>query len=226
MRQSRPSNASFGRGQQQFDYHSAQGNGDLQGDYGPQRSYFPQPSAPSAPTPQHFLQGRPTNGVQTTYCQPQCSPTGLAYGPSHIPHLSLGNTQQLYDMVLPTDRLFHAANLTPLPCLASFIHQITEAYGTHPSCRKPHVTSMPCLFRSFRSLNHKRLMALLPSSPLFILPLSISPLSFSLSQSSHVDRPIDAANNLGLHHSGFTTCPPSGCSHLLLGMATEALAHS
>lgn len=111
-------NASFGRGQQQFDYRSAQGNGDLQGDYGPQRSYFPQPSAPSAATPQHFLQGRPTNGVQTTYRQPQRgyppqplipSPTGLAYGPAHVPHLSLGNTQQLYDMVLPTGDSHHPA---------------------------------------------------------------------------------------------------------------------
>ncbi|KAG1826240.1 uncharacterized protein BJ212DRAFT_1475570 [Suillus subaureus] len=111
-------NASFGRGQQQFDYRSAQGNGDLQGDYGPQRSYFPQPSAPSAAAPQHFLQGRPANGVQSTYRQPQRgyppqplvpSPTGLAYGPAHVPHLSLGNTQQLYDMVLPTGDSHHPA---------------------------------------------------------------------------------------------------------------------
>ncbi|KAG1718855.1 hypothetical protein EDB19DRAFT_1649321 [Suillus lakei] len=59
-------NTSFGRAQQQFDYHSAQGNGDLQGDYSAQRSYFPQPSAPSAVASQHFLQGRPANGVQSS----------------------------------------------------------------------------------------------------------------------------------------------------------------
>lgn len=100
-------NPSFGRGQQQFDYRAAQGNGDLQGDYSAQRSYFPQPSAPSAAAPQPFLQGRSTNGVQTTYRQPQRgyppqpmvpSPTGLAY-PGHVSQLSLGSTQQLYDMV-------------------------------------------------------------------------------------------------------------------------------
>ncbi|KAG1787871.1 uncharacterized protein HD556DRAFT_1448374 [Suillus plorans] len=111
-------NASFGRGQQQYDYRSAQGNGDLQGDYGAQRNYFPQPSAPSAAAPHHFLQGRPANGVQSTYRQPQRgyppqplvpSPTGLAYGPAHVPHLSLGNTQQLYDMVLPTGDSHHPA---------------------------------------------------------------------------------------------------------------------
>jgi hypothetical protein len=39
---------------QLFDYRSAQGNGDLQGDYGPQRNYFPQPSGPSAAAPQHL----------------------------------------------------------------------------------------------------------------------------------------------------------------------------
>ncbi|KAG2141969.1 hypothetical protein DEU56DRAFT_940519 [Suillus clintonianus] len=57
----------------------------------------------------HFLQGRPANGVQSACRQPQRgyppqllvpSPTGLAYD-VHVPHLSLGNTQQLYDMVLP-----------------------------------------------------------------------------------------------------------------------------
>ncbi|KAG0703138.1 hypothetical protein DFH29DRAFT_998759 [Suillus ampliporus] len=111
-------NASFGRGQQQFDYRSAQSNSDLQSDYSAQRSYFPQPSAPSAAAPQHFLQGRPTNGIQSTYRQPQRgyppqplvpSPTGLAYAPAHVPHLSLGNAQQLYDMVLPAGDSHHPA---------------------------------------------------------------------------------------------------------------------
>lgn len=110
-------NPSFGRGQQQFDYRAAQGNNDLQSDYSAQRSYFPQPSAAAAAAPQPFLQGRSTNGVQPTYRQSQRgypaqpvvpSPTGLAY-PGHVSHLSLGNTQQLYDMVHPSADSLHPA---------------------------------------------------------------------------------------------------------------------
>ena len=109
-------NPSFIRGQQQLDYRAAQGNGDLQDDYAVQRSYFPQTSVPSTAAPQPFLQGRSTNGVQATYRQPQRgypqqpavpSPTGLAYS-GHVPQLSLGSTQQLYDMIHPAAESLHA----------------------------------------------------------------------------------------------------------------------
>lgn len=110
-------NPSFGRGQQQFDFRAAQSNGDLQGDFSAQRGYFPQPSAPAPAAPQPFLQGRTTNGVQAAYRQSQRgyptqplvpSPTGLAY-PGHVPHLSLGNNQQLYDLVHPAADSLHPA---------------------------------------------------------------------------------------------------------------------
>ncbi|KAF9229585.1 hypothetical protein BS17DRAFT_723528 [Gyrodon lividus] len=103
----------FGRGQQQYDYRALQGpvTSDLQADYvAGQRSFFPPPQGiPS--TPQHFVQGRPTDGVPpASYRQPQRgfppqpllpSPTGLGYTAGHLPHLSLGTAQQLYDMVVP-----------------------------------------------------------------------------------------------------------------------------
>ena len=63
----------------------------------------------NAPAPPQFVQGRPNNANQTiNYRQnvrgfpPGPSPTALVYpGSHHTSHLSLGNTQQLYEMMLP-----------------------------------------------------------------------------------------------------------------------------
>lgn len=103
----------FGRGQQQYGYRAVPGPlaADAEGDYvaGP-RTFFP-PAQGIPGNPQHFLQGRPADGVPpASYRQPQRgfppqsllpNPTGLGYAASHVPHLSLGTAQQLYDMVLP-----------------------------------------------------------------------------------------------------------------------------
>ncbi|KIK95623.1 hypothetical protein PAXRUDRAFT_369679 [Paxillus rubicundulus Ve08.2h10] len=110
----------FGRNQQQYDYRALQGpvNGDLQADYAAgQRNFFPPPQGmPGAP--QHFVPGRPTDSIPTSYRQPQRgfppqpllpSSTSLGYTASHVSHLSLGTTQQLYDMMVPHTDGHHPA---------------------------------------------------------------------------------------------------------------------
>lgn len=88
------SNASaLGRGQQRYDY-----NGGLQ--TANQRGFFPTPA-----TAQHFgsTDGAPTyRGPQRGFPQPLLpNPTSIGYPAGHVPHLSLGTAQQLYDMVVP-----------------------------------------------------------------------------------------------------------------------------
>ncbi|KAF9231223.1 hypothetical protein BU15DRAFT_82681 [Melanogaster broomeanus] len=92
---------SLGCGQQRYDYHALQGpvTGDLPTDYAGVQRDFPPQGMPG--TPQHFVQGRPTDVVPpASYCQrgflPQPllpSPTGLGYAAGHVPHLSLGTAQ-------------------------------------------------------------------------------------------------------------------------------------
>jgi len=64
----------------------------------------------TAPPPPQYIQGRPNNANQATINYRQNvrgfpagpSPTAMVYpGNHHTPHLSLGNTQQLYEMMLP-----------------------------------------------------------------------------------------------------------------------------
>lgn len=107
-----PSLAAFGRGQQQYGYRAVPGPlaAEVETDYaaGP-RPFFP-PAQGIPGNSQHFVQGRPADGVPASYRQPQRgfppqsllpNPTGLGYAAGHVPHLSLGTAQQLYDMVLP-----------------------------------------------------------------------------------------------------------------------------
>ncbi|KAG1895971.1 uncharacterized protein F5891DRAFT_959402, partial [Suillus fuscotomentosus] len=68
------------------------------------------------------------------------SPTGLAYGPAHVPHLSLGNTQQLYDMVLPTGDNHH-------PAITRVQQQHNVFRGAHQ-----HSTSDPSALRDAATL--------------------------------------------------------------------------
>ena len=103
----------FGRGQQQYGYRAVPGSlaADVETDYvaGP-RTFFP-PAQGIPGNPQHFVQGRPVDGIPpTNYRQPQRgfppqsllpNHTGLGYAAGHVPHLSLGTAQQLYDMVQP-----------------------------------------------------------------------------------------------------------------------------
>jgi len=104
--------AAFGRGQQQYGYRAVPGPlaAEVETDYaaGP-RPFFP-PAQGIPGTSQHFVQGRPADGVPASYRQPQRgfppqsllpNPAGLGYAAGHVPHLSLGTAQQLYDMVLP-----------------------------------------------------------------------------------------------------------------------------
>ncbi|KAH7883838.1 hypothetical protein F5I97DRAFT_1938495 [Phlebopus sp. FC_14] len=108
----------FARGQQQYDYRALQGpaGGDLQSDYqATQRGFLP-PTQGIPNTPQHFVQGRPADSTPT-YRQPQRgfpppllpSPTGIGYAAGHIPHLSLGTPQQLYDMMVAHPDSHHPA---------------------------------------------------------------------------------------------------------------------
>lgn len=115
------STGAFSRGQQQYGYRAVPGPlaAEVESDYaaGP-RSFFP--IAQGIPgTPQHFVQGRLADGVApASYRQPQRgfppqsllpNPTGLGYATGHVPHLSLGTAQQLYDMVLPHADSHHPA---------------------------------------------------------------------------------------------------------------------
>ncbi|KAG6889356.1 hypothetical protein C0995_001421 [Termitomyces sp. Mi166 len=96
---------------QMFDYRSDQSQvlapDEVMLDYNTQRSYQGVPLAPP-PAPPAFVQGRPNNNVMLpAYRQPSrgyqgvvANPQGIPY-PGHTAHLSLGNTQQLYDMMLP-----------------------------------------------------------------------------------------------------------------------------
>ncbi|KAF8446199.1 hypothetical protein L210DRAFT_3642460 [Boletus edulis BED1] len=107
------STGAFGRAQQQYGYRAVPGHlaADVETDYaaGPRPFFHHAQNIPG--TSQHFVQGRPADGVPpASYRQPQRgfppqsllpNPTGLGYAAGHVPHLSLGTAQQLYDMVLP-----------------------------------------------------------------------------------------------------------------------------
>lgn len=97
-----PTNMSGNRDELQIDYN-------LQ-----QRNFNPLPQGPtmgSVGSGSPFVPGRPNNAVGgMAYRQPPRgfsqpglipSPTALGYPGGHTSHLSLGNTQQLYDMMLP-----------------------------------------------------------------------------------------------------------------------------
>lgn len=100
---------------QLFDYRTAPqgGRDDLQIDYNlQQRNFNPLPPAGmSAPGgPPSFVQ-RPANGVPLQFRQPVRgypqppgilpSPPTMGYPGGHTAHMSLGNSQQLYDMMVP-----------------------------------------------------------------------------------------------------------------------------
>ncbi|KAJ8514945.1 hypothetical protein ONZ45_g7580 [Pleurotus djamor] len=93
-----------------FDYQLAQENyassrEDLQIDYAlQQRNYNPiQPSLMGAPAPAGYAPGRPTTLPyrQAPRSYPQQGLMQSPSFPSHTAHLSLGNAQQLYDMMMP-----------------------------------------------------------------------------------------------------------------------------
>jgi hypothetical protein len=108
--------------QQHFDYRSAPGGpapaphrDELHVDYHiQQRNFNPHAglAAPGSSAPPSFVTSRPSSNVASlAYRQPPrafppqgllASPTALGYtGGHHTSHLSLGNTQQIYDMMLP-----------------------------------------------------------------------------------------------------------------------------
>ncbi|KAF8922283.1 hypothetical protein CPB85DRAFT_1209381 [Mucidula mucida] len=102
---------------QLFDYRSAAQSerDDLQIDYNlQQRNFNPLPPSgiPSAPQAAPSFVQRPANGVPMQYRQPVRgypqqpglipSPPAMGYPAGHTAHMSLGNSQQMYDMMLPS----------------------------------------------------------------------------------------------------------------------------
>ncbi|KAJ7899991.1 hypothetical protein B0H14DRAFT_2671790 [Mycena olivaceomarginata] len=121
----RPQQQQQGPHPQLYDYRTgapqnAPNRDDLQIDYNiQQRNFNPLPQGANAPA---FIPGRPNNAAQAMpYRQPPPrgfppqqgllpSPTALGYpGVPHAPHLSLGNSQQLYEMMLPGHENHHPA---------------------------------------------------------------------------------------------------------------------
>ncbi|KAJ7666469.1 hypothetical protein B0H17DRAFT_1162569 [Mycena rosella] len=112
---------------QLYDYRTgapqnAPDRNDLQIDYNiQQRNFNPLPQGANVAVPPAFIPGRPNNAVPgMPYRQPPPprgfphqgllpSPTALGYPGAHAPHLSLGNTQQLYEMMLPGHENHHPA---------------------------------------------------------------------------------------------------------------------
>lgn len=132
------STGAFGRGQQQYGYRAVPGPlaADAEVDYVPgPRTFFP-PAQGIPGNPQHFVQGRPADAVPpASYRQPQrgfppqsllANPTNLGYAASHVPHLSLGTAQQLYDMVLP-----HADSNHPAVTRVQQQHNVFRATHQH-----------------------------------------------------------------------------------------------
>ncbi|KAJ6574755.1 hypothetical protein B0H19DRAFT_611457 [Mycena capillaripes] len=112
---------------QLYDYRTgapqnAPNRDDLQIDYNiQQRNFNPLPQGSNVAAPPAFIPGRPNNAVPgMPYRQPPPprgfpqqglvpSPTALGYPAAHAPHLSLGSSQQLYEMMLPGHENHHPA---------------------------------------------------------------------------------------------------------------------
>ncbi|KAJ7225863.1 hypothetical protein GGX14DRAFT_641447 [Mycena pura] len=109
---------------------------DLQIDYNiQQRNFNPLPQASNVAASPAFIPGRPNNVVPgMPYRQPPRgfpqqgllpSPTALGYpGAPHAPHLSMANSQQLYEMMLPGHENHH-------PAVARVQQQHNVFRGTH-----------------------------------------------------------------------------------------------
>ncbi|KAJ7102271.1 hypothetical protein B0H15DRAFT_795796 [Mycena belliarum] len=142
---------------QLYDYRTgapqnAPNRDDLQIDYNiQQRNFNPLPQGSNVAAPPAFIPGRPNNGVPAmSYRQPLPrgfppqgllpSPTALGYPAAHAPHLSLGNSQQLYEMMLPGHENHHPA--------VSRVQQQHNAFrGAHH-----HSTSDPSALRDAATL--------------------------------------------------------------------------
>ncbi|KAJ7139774.1 hypothetical protein C8R44DRAFT_312601 [Mycena epipterygia] len=153
----RPQHGQHGPPPQLYDYRTgapqnAPNRDDLQIDYNiQQRNFNPLPQGANVAAPPAFIPGRPTNAVPAMpYRQPPPrgfpqqgllpSPTALGYPGAHAPHLSLGNTQQLYEMMLPGHENHHPA--------VSRVQQQHNAFrGAHH-----HSTSDPSALRDAATL--------------------------------------------------------------------------
>ncbi|KAJ7630605.1 hypothetical protein FB45DRAFT_539614 [Roridomyces roridus] len=140
---------------QLYDYRTgapqnAPNRDDLQIDYNiQQRNFNPLPQGANVAAPP-FIPGRPNNVPGMPYRQPPPrgfpqqgllpSPTALGYPGAHAPHLSLGNSQQLYEMMLPGHENHHPA--------VSRVQQQHNAFrGAHH-----HSTSDPSALRDAATL--------------------------------------------------------------------------
>ncbi|KAJ7169530.1 hypothetical protein C8R46DRAFT_200121 [Mycena filopes] len=142
---------------QLYDYRTgapqnAPNRDDLQIDYNiQQRNFNPLPQGSNGAPPPAFIPGRPNNAVPgMPYRQPPPrgfpqqgllpSPTALGYPGAHAPHLSLGNSQQLYEMMLPGHETHH-------PAVARVQQQHNAFRGAHH-----HSTSDPSALRDAATL--------------------------------------------------------------------------
>jgi tristetraprolin len=144
---------------QLYDYRTgapqnAPNRDDLQIDYNiQQRNFNPLPQGSNVAGPPAFIPGRPNNAVPgMPYRQPPPrgpfppqqgllpSPTALGYPGAHAPHLSLGNSQQLYEMMLPGHENHH-------PAVSRVQHQHNAFRGAHQ-----HSASDPSALRDAATL--------------------------------------------------------------------------
>ncbi|KAF8213424.1 hypothetical protein K438DRAFT_1915501 [Mycena galopus ATCC 62051] len=125
---------------------------DLQIDYNiQQRNFNPLPQGANAPA---FIPGRPNNAAPgMPYRQPPPrgfppqqgllpSPTALGYpGVPHAPHLSLGSSQQLYEMMLPGHENHHPA-----------VSRVQQQHGAFRAPGHHHSASDPSQLRDVATL--------------------------------------------------------------------------
>ncbi|KAF8078287.1 hypothetical protein FPV67DRAFT_1464817 [Lyophyllum atratum] len=118
--QPHPQMYDYRNGQSQLNQSLGPNHEDIQLDYNmSQRNFNPHPQGP--PPGPAYVQGRPNNNIPpAAYRQPPrgfqgvvASPSAMGY-PGHTSHLSLGNTQQLYDMMLPGPPEGHHPAVAPL----------------------------------------------------------------------------------------------------------------
>ncbi|KAG6828606.1 hypothetical protein H0H92_007301 [Tricholoma furcatifolium] len=161
---------------QMFDYRSDQSQlnqalvpDEFVPDYNAQQRGYPVAAPPGPP----FVQGRPNSNITfPAYRQPPRgyqgvvpNPPGLPYS-GHTAHLSLGNTQQLYDMMLP-------GSMEPHPAVARVQQQHNIYRPTHhhsasdPSAAMREATAMALMGSGIPPFAPPMFPAAVPTLPMY-----------------------------------------------------------